>query len=41
MFGCGGWRLRTELAFPVRDAVGSGAANDGINVDMDPEDQYI
>jgi hypothetical protein len=39
VFGCGGWRLRIERALPVREAVGSGAANDGINVEMDPEDQ--
>jgi hypothetical protein len=32
--------LRIELAFPVREAVGSGAANDGINVEMDPEDHF-
>jgi hypothetical protein len=32
--------LRIERAFPVREAVGSGAANDGINVEMDPEDQF-
>jgi hypothetical protein len=24
----------------VREAVGSGAANDGINVEMDPEDHF-
>ncbi|KAF6257396.1 hypothetical protein COO60DRAFT_1235274 [Scenedesmus sp. NREL 46B-D3] len=32
--------LRVERAFPVREAAGSGAANDGINVEMDPEDQF-
>jgi hypothetical protein len=32
--------LRVERAFPVREAVESGAANDGINVEMDPEDQF-
>eukprot|EP00878_Enallax_costatus_P044864 GHUV01053634.1.p1 GENE.GHUV01053634.1~~GHUV01053634.1.p1 ORF type:complete len:195 (+),score=49.90 GHUV01053634.1:90-587(+) len=32
--------LRVERAFPVREAVASGAANDGINVEMDPEDQF-
>lgn len=32
--------LRVERAFPVREAIASGAANDGINVEMDPEDQF-
>eukprot|EP00775_Hariotina_reticulata_P009205 gene9205-9372_t len=32
--------LRVERAFPVREAMASGAANDGINVEMDPEDQF-
>eukprot|EP00879_Flechtneria_rotunda_P005196 GHRR01005478.1.p1 GENE.GHRR01005478.1~~GHRR01005478.1.p1 ORF type:complete len:652 (+),score=323.50 GHRR01005478.1:185-1957(+) len=32
--------LRIERAFPVREAIASGAANDGINVEMDPEDQF-
>ena len=32
--------LRVERAFPVREAVGANAENDGINVEMDPEDQF-
>jgi protein MYSM1 len=32
--------LTVERALPVHEAVGSGAANDGINVEMDPEDQF-
>jgi hypothetical protein len=29
-----------ERAFPVREAMGGNAENDGINVEMDPEDQF-
>jgi hypothetical protein len=32
--------LRVERAFPVREAMGGNAENDGINVEMDPEDQF-